>query len=65
MNDYWTSAECAAYLKCKPVHFLQRIKPLPSFPKGKRYPTVRGWSRPQWKAAEVIAWREMYEQEAA
>ncbi len=33
---------------------MERIKPLPSFPKCLRHPTVNGLSRPLWKSADVI-----------
>jgi len=61
----WNSDDCAAYLRCCQRHFMERIKPLPSFPKCLRHPTINGLSRPLWKSADVINWHETYSRKAA
>jgi len=60
--DLWSSAEVAAYLKVGPNQVIERYAPLPDFPKAIRLPTADGArGRPRWKACEVIAWAEKYQ----
>ena len=61
----WSSAECAQYFKRAPRQFMERIAPLPSFPRAIRLPGESGkCGRPLWKAAEVIAWAAEHQEKA-
>lgn len=61
--DLWSSEEIARYLKRDRRQVIERIAALPDFPKAIRLPTTgaRG-SNPLWKAAEVIAWANKYQE---
>jgi hypothetical protein len=54
MAEVWTPAECAAFLKCSPKHFLHSVR----FKEG--FPPPLPWSvgyRPKWSSEEVKAWK--------
>lgn len=55
---YWNSTDCAAFFRCTRKHFMERIRPLPSFPRAMRMPTMVGLSRPLWTIADVQTWAE-------
>lgn len=61
--DLWSGTEIAAYLKVGARQVLERYAPLPDFPKAIRLPTSEGGKgQPRWKASEVIAWAERYQE---
>ena len=60
--DLWDSDTIAAYLKCSAAHVMQRYAPLPNFPQTIRLPTGGSRGTPRWKAADVIAWAEKYQE---
>lgn len=52
----WNASQCAAYLNRSVSSFLQKIAPLPNFPRAKKYQTSTGASHREWKAQDVIDW---------
>lgn len=60
--DLWSSTELAAYFKQTPYHTLQRVASHPTFPRPVRIPTTQGKGHPRWKAREVIAWAESFQE---
>jgi prophage regulatory protein len=60
--DLWDSGTIANYLKVSPKHVLQRYAPLTDFPQPIRLPSDKRAGQPLWKAAEVIAWAEKYQE---
>ncbi len=61
--DLWGSAEIAAYLKVSSKHVLDRYAPMTDFPLAIRLPTQNGGhGQPRWKASEIIAWAEKYQE---
>lgn len=52
----WTASQCAAYLNRSVSSFLQRIAPLPDFPRAKKLKTTLGETHREWKAKDVIEW---------
>jgi len=64
--DLWGAAEIGAYLKMGSRQVLERYAPLPDFPKAIRLPTQGGgFGQPRWRATEVIAWAERYQEGGA
>ena len=62
--DLWSGVEIGAYLKVGSRQVLERLAPMPDFPKAIRLPTDRGKGQPRWKACEIIAWAEKYQEGA-
>ena len=61
--DLWSSDQIAAYLKKDRRKVMERIACLPDFPRAIRLPsTTGGKGQPLWKAKEVIAWAESYQE---
>lgn len=60
--DLWDSDICAAYFKRSQRHFTDRIATLPNFPQAIRLPAPTGKSQPLYKAVEVIAFAEKYQE---
>jgi hypothetical protein len=60
--DLWSSVELGAYFKKSPAVVLERIVPLPTFPRPIYVPSTRGRGHPRWKAAEVIQWAEQFQE---
>ena len=59
--DLWDSTHIAAYLKRSARHVMERLAPMPDFPKAIRLPTTSGGrGDPLWPAAEVIEWVGKY-----
>jgi len=57
MIELWNSSDCAEFFRCSRRHFMERMKPLPDFPKASYLPTLGdGKSRPLWHPHEVRAW---------
>lgn len=56
--QYWTADDVAEVLKVSKSQVLQRLAPLPSFPRARRIPTTEGRGHPRWKATEVLDWIE-------
>lgn len=54
--ELWNSDDCATFLRCSRRQFMERIRPVPTFPHPKYLPTIEGSSRPLWHAADVRAW---------
>lgn len=54
--ELWNSDDCATFLRCSRRQFMERIRPVPSFPKPLYLPTTEGSSRPLWHADDVRAW---------
>ena len=53
---YWNSTDCAAFLRCTRRHFIERIKPLYSFPHARYLMRLDGTvSRPLWLDKKVQA----------
>jgi len=62
----WSAADCAAYLRTSESSFQSRVAYLPGFPQAIRLPRPDGRrSHPRWKACEVIAWTERYQDRRA
>ena len=60
--DLWSGDEVAQFLKRDRRTAMERIVVLPSFPRAIRLPTVPGGKgQPLWKASEVIAWADSYQ----
>jgi hypothetical protein len=53
MAEVWTPADCAAFLKCCPKHFLREIRYRDGFPK--QLPWSEG-GRPRWDSEAVKGW---------
>lgn len=63
--DLWGAAEIGSYLKVGHRQVLERYAPLPDFPKAIRLPTQGGGhGQPRWKASEIIAWTDKYQEGA-
>ncbi|APZ42647.1 hypothetical protein [Acidihalobacter ferrooxydans] len=62
--DLWSVREIAAYLKRSDAVVRDRIVAIPDFPPAIRLPTASGIGRgqPLWKARDVIAWAENYQE---
>lgn len=60
--DLWDIATIAQYLKREPATVRERMACLPSFPKAIRLPTARGGAQPLYKATEVIAWVQKFQE---
>lgn len=60
--DLWDAETIGLYLKVSAKHVLQRYAPLPDFPQPIRLPSEKRGGQPRWKAAEVIAWAEKYQE---
>ena len=56
--QYWNAETVAEALQVSKGQVLQRLAPLPSFPKARRIPTTEGRGQPRWKATEVLNWIE-------
>lgn len=54
--ELWNSTDCAAFFRCSRKHFMESIRPLPTFPRARYLPTVNGTGRALWDVAEVRAW---------
>jgi hypothetical protein len=52
----WNSSDCAAFFRCSRKHFMESIRPLPTFPRARYLPTKNGTGRALWNAADVRAW---------
>lgn len=61
--DLWDAQSVGAYLKVEKEQVLARYAPLPDFPNAIRLPSPTGGrGRPRWKAREVVAWAEKYQE---
>ncbi len=60
--DLWSTKEIGLYLKRSPEVVAERIVTLPDFPQAIRLPSGKGRGRPLWKARQVIAWAEKYQE---
>jgi hypothetical protein len=60
--DLWDTATIGQFLKREAQQVRERIVCLPDFPKAIRLPSAKGRAQPLWKAAEVIAWAERYQE---
>jgi hypothetical protein len=60
--DLWDIAIIAQYLKRDPQVVRERMACLPEFPKAIRLPTKTGRAQPLYKATEVIAWTQRYQE---
>jgi hypothetical protein len=61
--DLWSGDQIAAYLKQDRQTVMKRIICQPDFPRAIRLPsTTGGKGQPLWKAKEVIAWAESYQE---
>lgn len=61
--DLWDADMIAAYLKRSSRQVMSRYAPLPDFPRAIRLPsTTGGCGQPLWKATDVIAWAEKYQE---
>lgn len=60
--DLWDSETVANFFKVTPKHVLQRYAPLPDFPQPIRLPSERRSGQPLWKAVEIIAWADKYQE---
>ena len=60
--DLWDVATVAQFLKRDPDVTRERITCLPDFPKAIRLPANKGRAHPLYKAAEVIAWSDTYQE---
>jgi hypothetical protein len=60
--DLWDIATVAQYLKREAKVVRERIAVLPDFPKAIRLPATKGRAHPLYKAAEVVAWAEAYQE---
>jgi hypothetical protein len=54
--ELWNSTDCAAFFRCSRKHFMESIRPLPTFPRARYLPTIHGTGRALWQADEVRAW---------
>lgn len=52
----WNASQCAAYLNRSVSSFLQKVAPLPTFPRATKYQTSTGESHREWRAQDVIDW---------
>jgi hypothetical protein len=52
-GEVWTPAECAAWLKCSPKHFLREMRYREGFPKQLPW-SLEG--RPRWNSEAVKEW---------
>ncbi len=60
--DFWDVATIARLLKRSDDQVRERVVCLPDFPKAIRLPAESGGrSRPLWKATEVLAWINKYQ----
>lgn len=63
--ELWSAAEIAAYLKVSPRQVIDRYSKLPDFPRAIRLPSLSGGcGHPRWKASDVIAWSQKYQEGA-
>ena len=60
--DLWDVATVAQFLKRDPDVTRERITCLPDFPKAIRLPSNKGRAHPLYKAAEVVAWAQTYQE---
>lgn len=59
----WSVEDVANYLNSTPKSVCNNIMPVPGFPAAIRLPTKTGGrGHPMFKAAEVIAWAESYQE---
>lgn len=62
----WSADEIAAYLSVGRRTAAEKIVMLPGFPQPIRLPVVSGGrGHPRWKAAEVMAWAEQFQERRA
>jgi hypothetical protein len=62
--DLWSAVEVAAFLKRDIRTTREKIAALPGFPQAIRLPAPSGGrGHPLWKAREVIAWAEKYQED--
>jgi hypothetical protein len=52
-DEVWTPADCAAFLKCTPKHFLRDYRFKEGFPKPLPWSSP---TRPRWASGAVKAW---------
>lgn len=60
--DLWDIATIATLLKRDPQVVRERIACLPTFPRAIRLATKTGRAQPLYKAAEIIAWTNSYQE---
>lgn len=61
--DLWGGDEVAQFLKRDRRTTMERIVVMPTFPRAIRLPTISGGKgQPLWKAAEVVAWADSYQE---
>lgn len=60
--DLWSADEIARYLKRERRTVMESYACLPNFPKAIRLPSKGVRGQPLWKASEVIAWAERYQE---
>lgn len=61
--DLWDAKTIGSYLKVGARQVLERYSLLPSFPMAIRLPSFSGGrSHPRWKAAEIVAWAEKFQE---
>lgn len=58
----WDTATIGQYLNRDDAVVRERITCLPDFPKAIRLPSKKGRAHPLYKATEVIAWSETYQE---
>lgn len=62
----WSAQNIADYLGVSKRQVMERIAPHPKFPAPIRLPSVEATrGNPRWKAIEVIAWTESYQERKA
>lgn len=54
--ELWNSTDCATFFRCGRKHFMESIRPLPTFPRALYLPTINGTGRALWRSEEVRAW---------
>lgn len=54
--ELWNSTDCATFFRCSRKHFMESIRPLPTFPRAAYLPTINGTGRALWRSEQVRAW---------
>lgn len=59
--DLWGPSEIASYLKIGRRTASEKVTKKPGFPQAIYIPSQKGRGHPRWKAKEVIAWVEKFQ----
>jgi hypothetical protein len=62
-HTLWDKTDIADYLRMSASHVSQRLLCQPGFPQAIRVPYQDRYTQPRWKAVEVIAWVEKFQED--